>query len=156
MTGAYARLLVLKRNYIMENKSYSEKLKDPRWQKKRLEIFDRDKWTCRYCGETERTLHIHHTKYVGEPWEAPNDTLETVCEACHLLIEGAKKWVLSILFIRKIYGGDDALYCAGVGDNSKQMLMIFKFRDHDIAESFMFNTNEAKILSETINVHFNV
>ena len=25
--------------------SYSDKLKDPRWQRKRLEIFERDNWT---------------------------------------------------------------------------------------------------------------
>ena len=30
---------------------YSEKLKDPRWQKKRLEILERDNFRCQYCGD---------------------------------------------------------------------------------------------------------
>jgi hypothetical protein len=69
----------------MEKKTYSEKLKVPRWQKKRLEIFNRDKWTCRQCGEKENTLYVHHLKYScgKEPWDIDNDLLITLCESCH-------------------------------------------------------------------------
>ena len=42
----------------MENKTYLEKLKDPRWQKKRLEILERDGWKCMACGEKEKTLRV--------------------------------------------------------------------------------------------------
>jgi len=42
---------------------YSEKLKDPRWQKKRLKVLERDNWECKQCGEKEETLHIHHLLY---------------------------------------------------------------------------------------------
>lgn len=65
--------------------NYSEKLRDPRWQKKRLEIFERDSWACRYCGDKENTLAIHHTYYSNDlsPWEYPDDSLITVCERCH-------------------------------------------------------------------------
>lgn len=66
---------------------YSEKLKDPRWQKKRLNIFKRDYFTCQLCGSTERTLHVHHKEYSGEPWEANNDNLITYCNICHHVIE---------------------------------------------------------------------
>lgn len=38
---------------------YLEKLKDPRWQKRRLEIFQRDEFTCQVCFDTESTLHVH-------------------------------------------------------------------------------------------------
>ena len=62
---------------------YSEKLKDPRWQKKRLEILERDKFTCKECGDTKTTLHVHHEAYKGNPWEADNDSLKTICEHCH-------------------------------------------------------------------------
>ena len=37
-----------------------EKYKDPRWQKKRLKILERDKWACQLCDGKEKTLHIHH------------------------------------------------------------------------------------------------
>jgi 5-methylcytosine-specific restriction endonuclease McrA len=36
-------------------RTYGDKLKDPRWQKRRLEIFKRDEWTCQQCGDTETT-----------------------------------------------------------------------------------------------------
>lgn len=64
--------------------AYAEKLKDPRWQKKRLEILSRDNWSCYWCGDTESTLHVHHTVYVGEnPWDTWDECLLTLCEGCH-------------------------------------------------------------------------
>lgn len=63
--------------------TYLELLKDSRWQKRRLEVFLRDKWACLRCGRTDLTLHVHHKKYTGMPWEAPGEDLETICEKCH-------------------------------------------------------------------------
>lgn len=63
---------------------YSEKLKNPKWQKKRLEILDRDGFTCRLCSNTKKTLHVHHLLYDGkDPWETPPGHLITLCEDCH-------------------------------------------------------------------------
>ncbi len=64
---------------------YSDKLRDPRWQKLRLSVFQRDNWTCKKCGNKEKTLHIHHIVYHKnkEPWEYSMDDLMTLCEACH-------------------------------------------------------------------------
>ena len=62
---------------------YAEKLRDPRWQKKRLKILERDNWTCRNCGATEKTLIVNHLKYDGEPWEVDDEFLETLCEDCN-------------------------------------------------------------------------
>lgn len=62
---------------------YSEKLRDPRWQKKRLEVMNRDSFTCLACNDKESTLNVHHKQYHGDPWEAPMDSLETLCEECH-------------------------------------------------------------------------
>lgn len=68
---------------------YSELLKDPRWQRKRLEILQRDNWTCRQCGSTEDTLHVHHHYYEKgkKPWEYDDRILITLCEGCHYLEE---------------------------------------------------------------------
>ena len=65
--------------------TYAEKLKDPRWQRKRLEILQRDNWTCKNCGATDTTLHVHHLSYTAhaEPWEAADENLVTVCAECH-------------------------------------------------------------------------
>jgi len=77
----------------MTKKSYSELLKDPRWQKKRLEIFKRDKFTCKLCGDTETTLQVHHKEYIygNDPWDYPNSMLVTLCEHCHHELEIFKK-----------------------------------------------------------------
>lgn len=66
-------------------KSYSEKLKDPRWQKKRLETLQRHEWTCQSCGSQDKTLHVHHNEYNSgkEPWEYEDQYLTTLCENCH-------------------------------------------------------------------------
>lgn len=67
------------------NTVYLEKLKDPRWQKKRLEIFERDEWACQRCGDKKTTLHVHHTCYKKgrTPWDYEGHQLLTLCEDCH-------------------------------------------------------------------------
>jgi hypothetical protein len=65
--------------------TYSEKLRDPRWQRKRLEILSRDEFACRKCHDNETTLNVHHTFYQSglNPWEYPDESLFTLCEDCH-------------------------------------------------------------------------
>ncbi len=65
--------------------NYKEKLLDPRWQKKRLEILSRDEFTCQSCLDKTKTLHVHHVDYLPktEPWEYDNAYLITLCEDCH-------------------------------------------------------------------------
>jgi len=78
---------------------YSDKLKDPRWQKKRLKIFERDNWTCQICGSTENSLVAHHLWYFTntEPWDYDDSYLTTLCEACHIIetdeTENATNWI---------------------------------------------------------------
>jgi hypothetical protein len=65
--------------------TYAEKLRDPRWQKKRLEIMERDGFQCRECGDKEAELHVHHGYYGKgrQPWEYPDEALITLCADCH-------------------------------------------------------------------------
>lgn len=74
----------------MAGKSYYQKLLDPRWQKKRLEILSRDDFQCLQCGDGKTTLHVHHGYYERglDPWEYDDDTLHTLCEECHKNIQG--------------------------------------------------------------------
>lgn len=69
----------------MTSTQYIELLKDPRWQKKRLEILQRDGWACQGCFDTESTLVVHHKRYLDavNPWDYPDDLLITLCETCH-------------------------------------------------------------------------
>lgn len=85
-------------------KTYSEQLKDPRWQKKRLEILQRDEFTCQSCGDTEATLHVHHLAYFNdkECWDIENEFLVTLCYDCHesntLSFNKAKQYLQSYTY----------------------------------------------------------
>jgi hypothetical protein len=65
---------------------YAALLRDPRWQRRRLHILQRDDFCCTACGNGESTLHVHHKRYSGKPWEAADDDLQTLCEQCHAAI----------------------------------------------------------------------
>ena len=76
--------------------SYSSKLRDARWQRKRLEIMKRDEFRCRCCysgEEDEITLNVHHAYYESglNPWEYPDDSLTTLCSVCHESVSSAMK-----------------------------------------------------------------
>lgn len=71
--------------------SYFEKLKDPRWQKKRSRILERDSFTCRHCDSTTKTLNVHHLAYSKDPWDSQDEDLLTLCEDCHEDCEKALK-----------------------------------------------------------------
>ena len=68
-----------------QQSKYSKKLRDPRWQKLRLQVLERDGWACILCEDTENTLAVHHKFYRKgvEPWDYPLDTFVTLCETCH-------------------------------------------------------------------------
>lgn len=61
---------------------YADKLKDPRWQKKKDKILRRDNYKCRLCKKQGR-LNVHHLEYLEEPWDAPDNCLITLCKECH-------------------------------------------------------------------------
>lgn len=69
----------------MAKPSYSELLKDPRWQRRRLEILNRASFACEACGCDTRTLHVHHRVYRkgALPWEYADRELIALCEECH-------------------------------------------------------------------------
>jgi hypothetical protein len=73
--------------------TYSEKLRDPRWQKTRLEILERDYWSCQICYDTKTTLNVHHRYYDdgADPWDYPPSALVTLCQPCHEFEEKYKR-----------------------------------------------------------------
>lgn len=70
---------------------YAEQLKDPRWQRKRLEVLQRNCFSCFECGAKDKTLHVHHGYYERglAPWEYPDNSLHCLCEDCHERAQGA-------------------------------------------------------------------
>lgn len=71
---------------------YWQLLQDPRWQRKRLEILERDQFQCLACMDGSSPLHVHHGYYAKGrmPWEYEDETLHTLCKDCHERIEGSK------------------------------------------------------------------
>lgn len=65
--------------------TYKEQLLDPRWQRVRLEVMTRDKWKCRKCKSSIKTLNVHHKEYLKGrmAWEYDYGNLETLCHLCH-------------------------------------------------------------------------
>ena len=124
------------------SKTYAEKLKDPRWQKKRLEILERDKFACRYCADKEKTLHVHHVYYEKgkSPWEYEGDMLLTLCERCHELLEMRNKMILkrmlfsSSVATRVIWFLDSIT--AGAGPMADANLHLAALASSDFQSSF--------------------
>lgn len=86
----------MERKKKKEESEYSRLLKDARWQKKRLEVMQRDNFTCQNCGRGLNdgiVLNVHHIRYRRGllPWEYNDCELITLCEDCHCKTHEKKK-----------------------------------------------------------------
>lgn len=82
------------------SKTYADKLKDPRWQRKRLEVMENASWECLNCGSKDSELQVHHPAYLKgkEPWEYDESQLECLCKDCHKVRTDALRfWNLVML-----------------------------------------------------------
>lgn len=92
--------------------SYIELLRDPRWQKKRLEIMQRDEFACQRCFDSESTLNVHHRFYKKDsaPWDYPDGSLVTLCESCHkdesAILNAEKKLLLDEMSIKGVMAAE--------------------------------------------------
>jgi hypothetical protein len=59
---------------------------DPRWQRLRLEVMQRDEFRCVACRDDASTLHVHHKRYADKLWESSLGDLQTLCESCHFAL----------------------------------------------------------------------
>lgn len=79
--------------------TWIEQLRDPRWQRRRLDILQRANFSCEYCGRADLPLHVHHGLYHKghAPWQYADDELKSLCEECHrdehALREVLKQWL---------------------------------------------------------------
>lgn len=94
--------------------TYAEKLKDPRWQRKRLKILERDDWTCLLCQDTKETLHVHHQSYNGNPWDVKDDYLFTYCCVCHSIVENFSETPVDVIKVFKSHNNGEDTMCAVV------------------------------------------
>jgi hypothetical protein len=129
---------------------YSDKLKSPKWQKKRLQILDRDNWQCQYCKDTERQLQVHHLKYTNEPWDANNEDLITTCIDCHSIISKFEFVFKSILKIKLIDYDNYKFICKGEYKNGVEaVIFVLKYDDDNIV-SIGFNNKQINNIKDFI------
>ena len=79
--------------------SYLELLRDPRWQKSRLETMQRAGFACERCGDKETTLNVHHKNYKRDhaPWEYELSNFVCLCRPCHEEIHEQKVLINDLL-----------------------------------------------------------
>lgn len=70
---------------MASDNEFWEAYKDPRWQRRRLEIMSRSRFHCERCDTEDKTLHVHHKKYFKgrKPWEYDDSELICLCSTCH-------------------------------------------------------------------------
>lgn len=132
----------------MPRMSYADQLAHPNWQRKRLEILSLAGFCCERCGDKEKTLHVHHKRYIKArmAWEYDRPDLVALCKPCHTETEeeiaelhavlaaaplSAISKITSIIAgIIKVCGGDDPLaYYAGSIANGLDALPGWTIRD---------------------------
>lgn len=57
--------------------NYKEQIKDPRWQRKRLEAMQADRFTCQICFHSDKPLNVHHKRYIegAKAWNTKQTNL---------------------------------------------------------------------------------
>lgn len=100
----------------MTTLSYGDKLKNPLWQKKRLEILNRDEFTCQLCSDTTTELHIHHKEYLPgrDPWEYEDENFQTLCKHCHVVVEFYKCSFRVLASGKERFPGSNQIYISSV------------------------------------------
>ncbi len=65
--------------------TYKEQISHPKWQKKRLEILQRDNFTCIVCGSNDKELNVHHLYYKSDTmiWDYDDECYVSLCKNCH-------------------------------------------------------------------------
>jgi hypothetical protein len=110
--------------------------KDPRWQKKRLKIMERDNFMCTSCQDDGNTLNVHHRvpyRKDTKPWEYEDDELTTLCEVCHEDITNIIKYCTQVIMGR-CYCIDTAMETQRImerldGMNPWQLQSVWKMLD---------------------------
>lgn len=118
----------------MDSAEYRQLLRHPKWQRKRLRIFNRDQWKCVACGDDDQELHVHHSYYANgkKPWEYLDSDLVTFCADCHERFHYAesREGIVIPWFSAEMFGqnkiGEECDLLVNYG-----MILLFERREDD-------------------------
>lgn len=101
--------------------TYADQLKTADWQKKRLEIMQRDGFSCKICGDSKGQLSVHHLYYYPKMkvWEYENESLITICDRHHKEIHEMAK--VSGIIAFKILTGNDVFDLAEMKERYRRL-----------------------------------
>jgi len=137
--------------------NYYELLKDPRWQKKRLEVLDRAGFECENCGANDKTLHVHHRIYKKgyKPWDYGPCFLACLCEECHNEQSDLKEKFKDGFGLMG-FGDMEELYgymCGLIMKNDEKMLVVIRSYEHAMGIGRVFPRRKTHVEAEQI-IHF--
>jgi hypothetical protein len=100
----------------MTKMTYAEQLKHPSWQRKRLSMLDAAGWACSSCGAKEKTLHVHHRRYIKGrlAWEYEDENFDVLCEDCHADEHDAEEVLKQLLATPFMYPGANLRIAIGL------------------------------------------
>jgi len=85
------------------SKEYKKVRSSVYWKEWREQVFERDNYTCQFCGKSKIELHPHHVlsnaDYPEYRFNIKNGT--TVCKNCHYLIHYDPEFKYSEYYVRK-------------------------------------------------------
>lgn len=113
-------------------KTYSEKLRDPRWQRKRLQILNEANFICEDCGSDEKPLNVHHIIYRRgkSPWDYENKEFKCLCDTCHQIWHHGRQDFNEMLLKLEI---------EGIGTEVVEWVAIWLSEENRCALSAVFN-----------------
>jgi hypothetical protein len=132
--------------------TYSEKLLDPRWQKKRLQVLERENFTCQLCGNTQITLHVHHLSYSDNPWDSNLHELQCLCKYCHESVtyinKNYKHWE-----VKKVSTNGISLSVLTVHNEivEYRCLFMFSFNGEGFSPDYRVFTSEFNLMKSLID-----
>lgn len=113
--------------------TWSSQYRDVRWQKKRLEIMERDEFTCLSCGKKEgTTLNVHHIYYEKnkKPWDYDSTLLVTWCDDCHKQRHSLQKELLIELSLVSVDEIKSVLLMLGMSPHSLNIVASLYLSGH--------------------------
>lgn len=138
---------------MAKTKKYSDKLQHPKWQRKRLEIMQRDNFQCQYCFSKSKSLTVHHKYYTKgkDVWDYPDESLVTLCHDHHRMFHED--------FEKRMFTQSDQSYLMGRiwGINYTDLYLFYGWVDLIIycngQSGFTDVMNRVNFLIKQFNIH---